>query len=379
MENSSRHRLHLVAFNIPYPADNGGLIDVFCKLKALHRAGISVVLHSYEYGRAHAPELEHWCESVHYYRRDTGKAGLFHTLPYIVAGRRSEELVQRLAADDLPVWLEGLHCCGILGHPALAHKKIFVRTHNVEHHYYRGLAQVERNIFKRYYFSNEAAKLERFEEVLAQAAGIFAISRADTLYFTHRYPQTRVWNLPAFHLNDEVKLGPEENDFALYHGSLDVGENNHAALKLVNEVFNDLPYALIIAGKNPSKELRQACEGKPGIRLKSKVNTTDIQDLVSRARVNVLPTWQSTGIKLKLLMALFSGRHCLVNEQMVKDTGLETLCRIENTPQGMKKALHELFARPFTEQEFVFRKRILERSFSNAHGAEIIRQHLFEQ
>lgn len=367
----------MVAFNIPYPADNGGLIDVFCKLKALHRAGVSVVLHCYEYGRAHAPELEPYCESVHYYRRDTGKAGLFHTLPYIVVGRRSEELTERLAADDAPVLLEGLHCCGILGHPALAHKKIFVRTHNVEHHYYRGLAQVERNIFKRYYFTNEAAKLERFEEILAQAAGIFAISRTDALYFTGRFPQTPVWNVPAFHLNDEVRLGPEVNDFALYHGSLDVGENNHAALKLVNEVFNDLPYTLIIAGKNPSKELRQACEGKPNIHLKSKVNTADIQDLVSRARVNVLPTWQSTGIKLKLLMALFSGRHCLVNEPMVKDTGLETLCRIENTPQSMKKALHELFVQPFTEQEFVYRKRILEQSFSNAHGVEIIKRQVF--
>lgn len=377
MPNSSGHKLHVVAFNVPYPADNGGLIDVFCKLKALHRAGISVILHCYEYGRSHADELNRYCESVHYYRRNTGKTGLLHSLPYIVVGRRSEELVQRLAADDVPVLLEGLHCCGILGHPALANKKMFVRTHNVEHDYYRGLAQVERHIFKRYYFGNEAAKLERFEEILSQAAGIFAISRADRLYFSQRYPQTPVWNVPAFHLNDEVKLGPEENDFALYHGSLDVGENNHAALKLVQEVFNDLPYTLIIAGKNPSKELRQACEGKPNIRLKSKVNTADIQDLVSRARVNVLPTWQSTGIKLKLLMALFSGRHCLVNEQMVKDTGLETLCRIENTPTDMKRALHELFEHDFTEQEFEFRKRILEQSFSNAHGAEIIKKHVF--
>src|SRR5687768_7172901 len=100
MDNSFGHKLHLVAFNVPYPADNGGLIDVFCKLKALHRAGISVILHCYEYGRPHAPELEPWCERVHYYPRATGKAGLFHTLPYIVVGRRSEELVQRLAADD---------------------------------------------------------------------------------------------------------------------------------------------------------------------------------------------------------------------------------------------------------------------------------------
>lgn len=377
MPDSSVHKLHLVSFNVPHPADNGGLIDVFCKVKALHTAGVSVTLHCFTYGRPQAPELEKYCEAVYYYPRSTGKAGLFHTLPYIVVGRRSEELVEHLAQDEAPVLLEGLHCCGILEHPALRHKAMFVRTHNIEHDYYRGLANVERNVFKRYYFQNEAAKLERFEPILQTAKGLFAISGADMRYLAGRYPGTPVWNVPAFHLNDHVSVGPQDDGFALYHGSLDVGENNHAALKLVQEVFNDLPYTLIIAGKNPSPELRRACEGKPNILLKSKVDTKAIQDLVSRAHINVLPTWQSTGIKLKLLMALFSGRHCLVNEPMVKDTGLEKLCRVENTPQEMKTALRELFDRPYTEQEFVYRKHILEQSFSNANGAAILKKQIF--
>jgi hypothetical protein len=377
MDNSFGNKLHLVAFNIPYPADNGGLIDVFCKIKALKKAGIQIILHCYEYGRPHADELNRWCEEVFYYPRSTGKSGLFNSLPYIVVSRRSEELVSRLAADGFPILLEGLHCCGILEHPALRHKKMFVRSHNIEHDYYRGLANVERNIFKRYYFSNEAEKLERFEPCLTHASGIFAISKSDTYYFLRKYPKIPVWNVPAFHLNDEVKLGTESNEYALYHGSLDVGENNYAALKLVKEVFDDLPYTLIIAGKNPSKELRQACEGKKNIILKSKVNTEEIHDLVSRAHINVLPTWQNTGIKLKLLMALFSGRHCLVNDIMVNSTGLEKLCRIENSPEDMKTAIKQLFSQPFTEQEFQFRKSVLEQSFSNHNGAEIIKKEIF--
>lgn len=377
MGNSSGHKLHLVSFNIPYPADNGGLIDVFCKIRALKKAGIDVILHCYAYGRAEAPELEALCAGVYYYPRATGKSGLFHTLPYIVVGRRSEELVQRLAADNHPVLLEGLHCCGILDHPLLAHKRMFVRTHNIEHDYYRGLARVERHPFKRYYFNNEAEKLERFEPILAKAAGIFAISRADTAHFLGKYPQTPVWTASAFHLNDEVRTGPEDSGYALYHGSLDVGENNHAALKLVREVFRDLPYTLVIAGKNPSKELRQACESAGNVLLKSRVDTADIQDLVNRAHINVLPTWQSTGIKLKLLMALFSGRHCLVNANMVKDTGLENLCRVEDTTQDLRKAVTELAGLPFTENEMRFRKQVLEQSFSNAAGAETIIRQIF--
>lgn len=377
MSNSTENKIHLVAFNIPYPADNGGLIDVFCKIKALKKAGVSIFLHCYEYGREHSDVLNQYCENVFYYPRNTGKTGLFHSLPYIVYGRRSEELVKRLAEDDFPILLEGLHCCGILGHPLLKGKKIFVRSHNIEHDYYRGLAKVEKNIFKRYYFSNEAGKLESFEKIITKSNGVFAISKADKEYFRIKYPKVKSWNVPAFHLNDEVNIKLGSGGFALYHGSLDVGENNHAALKLVNEVFNDLPYPFIIAGKNPSKELREAAEKYNHIELRSKVNTKEIQQLVRDAHINVLPTWQSTGIKLKLLMALFNGRFCVVNEMMVKETGLEKLCRIEDTPQRMKKAINELFEKEFSEADVAMRKEILDGNFSNARNAGIMVEAIF--
>lgn len=366
-------KVHLVSFNVPYPADNGGLIDVFCKLSALKEAGLDVILHCYTYGRKEAEELKTYCSEVYYYSRNTGKTGLFHSLPYIVYGRRSEELVKRLANDSHPVILEGLHCSGILAHPLLAHKRIFVRSHNIEHDYYRGLAQVEKNIFKRYYFYNEAQKLENFEPIITKAAGIFAISKADTAYFSKKYPSVSCWNVPAFHLNDTVNILPGSSDYALYHGSLDVGENNHAALRLVNDVFSDLPFRFIIAGRNPSKELQEACAAHAHIELRAKVDTAEIQELVQQAHINVLPTWQSTGIKLKLLMALFSGRHCLVNNLMVKETGLEELCVVADSPDEMKSMIHGLFKQPFDTHAIEKRRKGLV-DFTNKNGAEKIKE-----
>ena len=376
MSRSSQNKLHLIAFNIPFPADNGGLIDVFCKIKALKQAGVDVILHCYEYGREHATELNAHCENVYYYKRETGKSLLFKNQPYIVAGRKSAELVKTLKADDYPILFEGLHCCGILDHPELKDRIKLMRAHNVEHDYYRGLASAEPNLFKRYYFSNEAGKLEQFESILKHADGILAISAADAAYFSKKYPEAPVTHVSAFHLNDEVRIEPGGSDFALYHGSLEVAENNFAALKLVKEVFNTLPYKLVIAGKNPSKELREACDRSDNACLKYKVTTPEIQELVSRAHINILPTWQSTGIKLKLLLALFSGRHCIVNNPMVKGTGLESLCRIADTPDEMRKAVCELFSRKFTETDIQARCKILENGFSNRSGAEKIKQAL---
>ena len=53
--------LHIVSFNIPFPANYGGVIDVFYKIKALQNQGVNIILHAFEYGRQQAPELEKYC------------------------------------------------------------------------------------------------------------------------------------------------------------------------------------------------------------------------------------------------------------------------------------------------------------------------------
>ena len=95
--------IHIVSFDVPYPADYGGVVDVFCKVKALHEAGTKVHLHCFEYGRGQQAELEKYCAEVHYYPRQEGHKGFSLQLPYIVASRNDEQLWKRLNADDHPI------------------------------------------------------------------------------------------------------------------------------------------------------------------------------------------------------------------------------------------------------------------------------------
>ena len=37
--------LNIVSFNIPYPANYGGVIDVYYKLEALRACGVKLILH----------------------------------------------------------------------------------------------------------------------------------------------------------------------------------------------------------------------------------------------------------------------------------------------------------------------------------------------
>ncbi|MCX6283192.1 MAG: mannosyltransferase, partial [Bacteroidetes bacterium] len=40
--------LHIVSFDIPYPPDYGGVIDVYYKIKTLSEAGVKIHLHCFE-------------------------------------------------------------------------------------------------------------------------------------------------------------------------------------------------------------------------------------------------------------------------------------------------------------------------------------------
>jgi glycosyltransferase involved in cell wall biosynthesis len=355
--------LHIISFDVPFPPDYGGVIDVYFKIKALAEAGVKVHLHCFEYGRVPRPELALLCENVYYYQRQMSKRHLMSALPYIVITRRSELLMKRLLEDNYPILFEGLHSCFHLNDARLSGRKKLVRTHNIEHTYYYNLAQIEKRLFRRMYYRQEAAKLKQFEKNLAIADGILAISLADEKELRTRY--SNVTHVSAFHSNEEVGIRPGQGKFVLYHGNLEVGENNEAALYLVEKVMAGSKIPLIIAGKKPSRALRAAVALYPSVQLKDNIPTEEIHELIQDAQVNVLPTFQATGIKLKLLAALYMGRHCVVNTPMVQCTGLEKLCSVCDTPAQMRAEIERLYTIPFEGKELENRKNILTGDFSN--------------
>lgn len=363
----SKH-LHIISFDVPFPANYGGVIDVYYKIKALKGLGVKVHLHCFEYGREQSEELGELCEEVFYYHRKTTRSYLFRRKPFIAVTRTSEQLMKRLLKDKHPILFEGLHTCYHLSDERLVNRFKIVRTHNIEHEYYSNLAKVEKDFFKKYYFLNEVGKLQRFERTLCNAQMVAAISKPDTNYLSAHY--TNVQHISAFHPNRKVTIEKGRGDFCLYHGNLEVGENNEAALHLVRNIFSSIQTPLIIAGNRPSKELKEEVARHSHIELKVGLKTDAIHDLIRKAQVNVLPTFQATGIKLKLLAALYTGRHCLVNSYMVKNTGLESLCKVEDSDKRYRAAVQSLFQRDFDSDELAKREEILHSRFCNTVNAE---------
>lgn len=370
--------LHIVSFNIPFPANYGGVIDVYYKIKALHDAGIKIHLHCFKYGRDEAKNLASFCEEVHYYSRKTRVSNGLSSLPYIVKSRSSKALIETLLKDNFPILFEGIHTCATCLDHRFLKRLIIFRPANIEYQYYANLAQAETKFWKKIYFKIESIKLKHFENRLKNVDLILGISETDTFHFKQNYPNTETIQIPAFHANASVQTVTGMSSYALYHGNLEVAENNEAALFLVEKVFSKLQYPFIVSGNHPTEELIQSCEKHKHVKLIENPDEASMFRLIKNAHIHVLPTFQESGLKLKLLHALFNGKHVLVNESMLKGTQLHKTCHLASNPESWIEQINQLSIMEFTKEDLQTRKATLFPRYSNKFNAEIIKKYILE-
>lgn len=355
--------IHIISFDIPYPADYGGVIDVYYKIKALDKEGIKVHLHCFEYGRKKSVELNEICYSVNYYPRKKSPLHLLATIPYIVSTRTCEKLFDEVKKDQYPILYEGLHSTALLYFNDMSDRINVVRMHNIEHDYYSQLSKASSNLLKKWYYKSESIKLKKYEKVLKKTDHILAISKSDEAYLKKKY--SHVHHISAFHSNDEIKSQTAKGTYILYHGNLAVEENERAALFLIEQIFSNIDYPCVIAGKNPPKSLINKVRKIKNIEIVKNPDKLTMNELIQEAHINILPTFQATGIKLKLLQSLAIGRFCLVNTPMVENTGLESLTIIRDQAPEIIHEIKHLMDLEFSENEIAKRKKIWSQSFTN--------------
>jgi len=368
--------LHIIALDIPYPPDYGGMYDLFYKLPALQQQGVKIHLHCFYKNRLPQPELNKYCEEVFYYERNMSSKNLSSRLPYIVASRINEELNQRLLQNEHPIFMEGVHCTYITTDARFANRKKFVRLHNVEHKYYQQLVKFSYNIKKKIYYLLEVKKLFEYEKALAKNATAFwAVSESDENYYREKFGCKTIEYLPLYIPDWKVDSCEGLGTYCLYHGNLEVEENEYAVKWLLKNVFHHLKIPLVVAGKNPSKKIKALVKANSNACLIANPGEMQMADIIAKAHIHVLPSFNNTGIKIKLLNALFNGRHCVVNTGMVESTQLTELCHVVNAAEEFRERISMLYHQKFTAEEKEFRKEILQQHFCNeANAKQMIKQ-----
>jgi hypothetical protein len=219
------------------------------------------------------------------------------------------------------------------------------------------------------FFRLESGKLRRYEKILHHADCILAISKPETTYFDRIYGNARF--IPAFQRYQELSVLPGIGNYVLFHGNLSVAENYGILLGFALPVLAGSSHRIVVAGKNPSAGLARKLGHYPNIKLTADPSDREMEELIRNAQVNLVLTRQSTGIKLKLLHCLYSGRHCLVNPPMVEGSDLGHLCNIAGTREELRQHLDRLMGTPLNRDDLESRKKAL-MDYSSRAGAEKI-------
>lgn len=361
--------LHIVCLDAPSPPDYGGAIDLYYKIKALAQAGRKIILHYFSYKKSRGVKgIEDYCEAVYAYNRKNILSSFATGLPYIVASRISNKLITRLNEDAHPILLEGFHCCGLLPYLKGRGRSIVCRVHNNEAAYYHQLQKAENNLLRKAYFNLEGKKLARFQYQLERNLPLACISEDDHNYFLQQ-GFSHSFFLPAFLPWQEITCKTGRGNYCLYHGNLSVSENVKAVEWLLQAVFRHLEVPIIVAGKSIPETMLKAWRHQKNVSFVNHPSEAAMKQLVENAQVHVLPSFNSTGVKLKLLHALFNGRHCLINKAAAGGSRVETGVFLAESAPEFQQQIIRCMSLPFLEKDKDLRRQILT-PYNNVVNAE---------
>ena len=348
--------LHVVSFDVPYPPNYGGVIDVYYKILELNKLGVEIYLHTYiSKGAEKQQKLNELCKEVFYYNKETKIIDFFSTIPFRVKSRSNFSLIKNLQTIKAPILFDGLHTT----FPVIKHnfKNTYLRAHNIEHTYFEGLAKSETNIFKKIIYQLEAFKLKKFEKYSEKTNGIFAISPFEFDYFKQNF-KTNTHYIPVFHKANFSQKSSSDPDYLLYHGDLRISDNIKSALFFI-DTYKNTEYKLIIATSQKVSVIEKKVKKYDNVILVKIKNNEHLTELIQNAKINVIYSFQKTGIKLKLLNVLYNGKHILANKKITEDTGLEDACSLANNKTEFLKQTEKLFNTNFTDEDLKKRKRLL--------------------
>lgn len=351
----TRH-LHMVCLRSPWPADTGGARDILDRLKALHRQGIRVHLHYFVRPQEQpASQLTSYCDSISVYPRNSPWRGIWKGMPFIVACRQNQQLLENLSADHHPILFDGIHTTACIGACNGNGRKMVIRMHNDEVRYYRTLVRFEKNFAKRIYLGWESVRIKKWLKNIPPTIPMACIQSDEAETLKRDYGFNHSFFLPPS-IPTVVDSAHGLGGYCLYHGNLSVGENERAVSWLLRRVFAQIKIPLVIAGKSPSKKLQQLIHFYQHACLVANPTDSELHDLIRKAQINILPSLTETGTKLKIFDALQYGRHCVINKSMQVGSPWTDSCIVATDASAMAAQVQRLFTTPFTDK--MIRERV---------------------
>ncbi len=372
----SQKSLNIICFENPFPANYGGVIDVFFKIKAFHELGIKIHLHCFVYENEDvSQELLAITEKIYFYRKIRNPFYLFSKIPFGVKSRFNINLLINLKENKFPILFEGLQTTMVINFDNFENRKLFLRLHNLENNYYSGLSNSEKNWPKKLLYFSESIKYKYYLKQINRFEKVFTLSKNENNFVIKHF--NNALYVPVFQGNiPEITLS-EFGEYVLFQGDLRIADNWNSLIFFIN-IFKELKQINFkIASNFKKKNILKIIDKHQNIEYVEIKNEEHFNEVLANAHINVMSSSQESGTKLKLINALFKSRHCVINKNMIDDEKILKYCHVAVTESDFIKNIIYLNKQPFDNSKSRF--NVISEVFDDKINAEKIIKSIFKK
>lgn len=360
-------KLIIIAHDLPYPPNHGGRVDMWNRIIAFSRFGVHIHLVTWS-DQEILPEqidfINRFVKSVFIYIRNRNPLLALHPkYPSTVISRKINDKQYNQLINYLKqvepdiVFLDGIH--GAISAVNIANNlkiPIIYRSHNVEHKYVRGLVEAENNIFKKLFLWTKIHRTFMTECMVRRKANqIYDISKRDAEIWhdIEDMVPSKVLS-PYLMLDDNSNEKPkssEQDIDILYIGNMNMSNNVYGLkwfIKYIAPLLKEMK--IVLAGSNPVDEIRLLCRTNS---LQLIPNPPEVQSLYERARVLINPIWHGSGVNIKMIEMLATGKPVI--STTIGASGLTTELKkyalIADKPKEFAKSIQNQLASGISQSQ----------------------------
>lgn len=316
----SKFNLVVVAHDLPFPANHGGRVDMWNRIRAMSHYKDLIDIHLVSWGNTENNDIiNNYVKSSYFFNRSKSIKRLTKLkLPFSVTSCSVEEekykkMLELYKKNNVNlILLDGLAGVQLawklsndLGIPYI------YRSHNVEYEYVNGLYSSETNLLKRIKYKVDAYRTYFLEKLVRnESLRVYDISVEDNNKWS--FPKSSEILYPSLinNINEKdksINTKTKLNDYdVVYIGNLYTPNNLYGVKWFLNKVVPQLQgFNIVMAGSNPTEEIKTLCK-QQDITLIENPDTLD--EIYDRAKVLVNPIFHGSGINIKMIEMLSTGK-----------------------------------------------------------------------
>lgn len=251
--------------------------------------------------------------------------------------------------------------------------KVVLHQHNCEYLIWQRYAAIEKNWIKKLALYHQASRIRKYEQEICKKASAVLAAPNDTDELV-KIGADRTKFYETYHLGDDLLLAQpdllyeETEKVLLYVGTLSWEANidglvwfNKEVWPKVKEKHPDIK--LYIIGKHADARIKEMVEQDARIKLTGFVE--EIEPYFKKSRVFITPLRFGSGIKVKVINALYRGIPCVttsIGTEGLKVKDGESIC-IKDQPDAFAEAVNNLLTDKNTWEKLKTNSRKIARQY----------------